>query len=106
MGVFVIACFKPKPGKEKMLLDVVRDHLPVLRKEGLVTEKQSLTMKSKEGSIVEVFEWKSEKAIEEAHKSKTVLELWKRFEESSDYIPVASIEEAKHVFSNFEPVEL
>ena len=106
MGVFVIACFKPKPGKEKLLLDVVRDHLPVLRKEGLVSDKQSYTMKAKDGSIIEVFEWKSEAAIDEAHKNKAVLELWKRYEEVCEYIPLADLAESKHLFSNFEPVEL
>ena len=104
MGIFVIACYKPKEGKNDLLLEAVREHLPVLRKEGLVTDKPAHIMKSKDGSIVEVFEWKSAKAIEEAHKNKAVLELWKKFEEACEYIPVANVEESKQVFSGFEPV--
>ena len=105
MGIAVIACFKPKPGKEELLLEVIKEHLPILRKEGLVTDKDSYAMKSEHGSIIEVFEWKSEEAIENAHKNKSVLELWKKFEEACTYIPIGNIEEAKHIFSNFEPVE-
>lgn len=105
MAVAVIACFKPKPGKEALLLEVIKEHLPVLRKEGLVTDKDSYAMKAKDGSIIEVFEWKSEEAIDDAHKNKAVLELWKKFEEACIYIPVADIEEAKQMFSNFEPFE-
>lgn len=105
MGVIVIASFKPKAGKEELLFEAIREHLPILRKEGLVTDKDNYIMQSEDGSIIEVFEWKSEEAIEKAHNNKSVLELWKKFEEACEYIPVANIEEAKHVFSNFKPVE-
>jgi len=33
MGVFVIAAYRPKKGKERLLRDVLKDHLPILRKE-------------------------------------------------------------------------
>src|ERR1700730_5678092 len=102
MGIFVIACYKPKEGKSELLLEAVREHLPVLRKESLVTDKPCHIMKSKDGCIIEVFEWKSVEAVEEAHRNKSVLELWKKFEEASEYIPVANLEEAHHVFSSFK----
>ena len=31
MGLIVIACYRPKPGKEADLMAVVKDHLPILR---------------------------------------------------------------------------
>jgi hypothetical protein len=34
MGVFVVGCYRPKPGREADL-DRVADHLPVLRAAGL-----------------------------------------------------------------------
>lgn len=105
-SVFVFACYKPKAGKENLLREAVSEHMPVLRNEGLVTDRQCYVMKSKDGSIIEVFEWKSEEAIEAAHRNPRVLELWKKFEEACDYIPVGEIAEAKHVFSNFEPMNI
>ena len=30
MGSISVACYKPKPGCEQALLDLVRDHLPPL----------------------------------------------------------------------------
>lgn len=105
MGIIVITCFKPKPGKDAELLEVVKDHLPVLRKEGLVTDKVCHVMRSKNGSILEVFEWKSEEAINEAHKNKNVLELWKRFEEACEYKTLSSVEESGMMFPEFEPVD-
>ncbi|MEO8446535.1 MAG: hypothetical protein ABI528_03525 [bacterium] len=106
MGIFVITCFKPKPGKDALLLEAVTEHMPVLRKAGLVTERECYAMKGKDGSIIEVFEWKSQEAINEAHKNESVLKLWKKFEESSDYVPYGTTEEAKQVFPGFEPINL
>ncbi len=104
MGIVVIACFKPKPGKENLFLEAVKEHLPILRSEDLVTDKDNYIMKAKDGSIIEVFEWKSEKAIDDAHKNERIQELWKKFEESCEYIPYGSIDEAKEVFPGFVPV--
>ena len=39
MGIIVITCFKPKEGKDFELLEVIKDHIPVLKKEGLITDR-------------------------------------------------------------------
>jgi hypothetical protein len=59
MGKFVIVAYRPRPGKEQELLQLTREHLPILRSEGLATDRPSYVMKSADGTIVEVFEWKS-----------------------------------------------
>ncbi|HMQ68972.1 MAG TPA: hypothetical protein PKA90_08210 [Ignavibacteria bacterium] len=104
MGVIVIACFKPKEGKSELLLEAVKEHLPLLRKEGLITEREGIIMRSKDGSIIEVFEWRSEDAVNMAHTNKSVLKLWEKFEEACEYIPVSDVEETKNMFPGFEPV--
>jgi quinol monooxygenase YgiN len=106
LGVFVIACFRPHPGKDAELLDVVRDHLPILRSQGLVTDRPSYVMRAGDGSIVEVFEWKSADAIEAAHSNEAVQELWERFEAACEYEPIADLAEAKELFPSFEPVDV
>src|SRR6266852_6163471 len=80
MGSISIACYKPRPGCEEALLELVRNHLPPLRAEGLVTERPSIVMRTADGTIVEIFEWVSQEAIAGAHQNPAVLELWKRFE--------------------------
>ncbi|MBL8006708.1 MAG: hypothetical protein JNJ56_04205 [Ignavibacteria bacterium] len=106
MGIIVITCFKPKQNMDSELLDVIRDHMPVLRKEGLVTDRECIVMKSKNGNIIEVFEWKSNDAINDAHKNKNVLLLWERFEKVCDYQSLSCIEESKLLFPGFEPVNI
>lgn len=105
MGQFVIACYRPKEGHEERLTEEVRRHLPTLRREGLVTDRPPCVMRSKDGTIIEVFEWKSEAAVEQAHRNDTVAEMWKRFEDVCDYVSLNQIEESTLPFAPFEPIE-
>ena len=60
MGEIVVACYKPKPGKEAALDQLMKTHVEILRIEGLATDRKSIVMKAKDGTVVEVFEWKSQ----------------------------------------------
>ena len=46
MGQFTIAVYRPKPGKEAELLQVVKEHVPTLRREGLATDRVAHVMKA------------------------------------------------------------
>jgi len=46
MGVVVIVAYRPKPGKENDLIDLVRSRVPTLRKENLVTDRVPTIMRS------------------------------------------------------------
>lgn len=104
MGVCVIACYRPLPGKERELLAAVRDHVDVLRGEGLCTDRKPILMRAADGTIVEVFEWSSKDAVEAAHDNAAVLALWKRFESVCTYERLGQLSEANQLFSSFEPV--
>jgi hypothetical protein len=106
MGQFVIACYKPKPGKEAGLLEVVREHLPILRAEKLATDRPSHVMRCKDGTIVEVFEWESAEAIAAAHKNPNVLAMWRRFNEVCDIVKLVDLAESRDMFAGFEPIDL
>ena len=105
MGEFTIAVYRPKPGKEADLLQVVKEHVPILRKEGLATDRVAHVMKAKDGTIVEVFEWTSQAAIEAAHKNPNVLVLWGRFNEACELIKLDDLPETKAMFPGFEPID-
>jgi len=55
-GVIVIVAYKPKPDKETELLELVRQRVPFLRGEGLVTDRIPTIMRCRDGTIVEVSE--------------------------------------------------
>ena len=106
VGHFVIVCYRPKVGKEAALLELIREHVPILRTQGLVTDRPAYAMRAKDGTIVEVFEWKSVKATDEAHANPAVQALWKRFGEVCDYDAIGNLPEAKQLFSGFEAIDL
>ena len=104
MGRTVIVGYKPKPGKEAALKELMKTNLPVLAKEGLVRDKESYIMEAVDGTIVEVFEWLSEEAIEKAHTNPAVLKMWGQYAEVCDYIPVGNLAEIANLFSGFKPL--
>ena len=77
-GVMVIVAYRPKPGKERELVHLVRSRVPILRKEGLVTDREPIIMRARDRTIIEVSEWKSQKAIDAAHKNPNLLAMWKK----------------------------
>ena len=105
-GVTVLAVYRPKPGKAAELDRLVAGHLAILRAEGLVTDYPSTVLKSADGTVVEIFEWVSEAAIETAHTNPAVLRMWGEFGQACDYLPIADLPEAKQMFSPFARVTL
>lgn len=106
MGLFVIVTYRPKRRKEAQLIELLRDHVPVLRGQGLATKRPAQVMRARDGSIVEVFEWKSAEAVKKAHENKVVQAMWERFEECCTYSKLADLEEAGEPFAHFEPIDL
>ncbi len=104
-GVCVIVAYRPKPGKENELLELVRNRVPTLRKEGLVTDRVPAIMRSRDGTIVEVSEWKSQEAIDAAHRNPNVLAMWDKFFAICECVPLNTLPEAADMFAGFTPVE-
>ena len=106
MGRVVIACYRPKPGREDDLLALLRDHLPILRGEGLATERDPIVARAADATIVEVFEWRSRAAVEEAHENAVVRAMWDRFGAVCTYVRYGDLAEAGVLFPNFDSVDL
>jgi quinol monooxygenase YgiN len=104
-GIVVIVAYRPKPGHEKELVEIVRNRVPTLRKEGLVTDRVPVIMRAKDGTILEVSEWKSREAIDEAHRNPRVLAMWDKFFAVCDCVPLKTVPEAESMFAGFEPIE-
>ena len=105
-GHFVFAVYRPKPGKDDLLLSAVRDHLPILRAEGFVTDRAPVVVRAADGTLIEMFEWLSNDAIARAHENPAVRTLWERFDEACEYIRLADLPEAALMFPHFEVVAL
>lgn len=101
----VVVAYKPKPGKEADLLQLTREHVPLLRAEGLATDRPVTACRAMDGTIVEVFEWAAG-GVERAHTNPVVLKLWERYAAACDFVPLASLPESSTMFASFTPVIL
>jgi len=106
MGVMVIVAYRQRPGKQALLLALTNEHLSVLREQHLATERQSYAMQASDGTVIEVFEWKSKEAITAAHTNPAVLNMWERYAEACEYVPLANVKECSDMFAEFVPIEL
>ncbi len=106
MGCFAIVAYRPHPGKEQRLLELTREHLPILRSQGMATDRPSYAMRAADGTVIEVFEWKSREAIASAHENPVVQAMWARYGEVCDYIRLADLKECSDLFAGFEPLDL
>jgi len=105
MGDMVIVAYRPKPGCEEAMIDLVRDHVPDLRRWGLAADRPALAMRAGDGTIVEVFEW-CDGAIARAHEHPDVLAMWGRYAQVCDYVPLRDLTEAAQMFAQFVPIDL
>jgi quinol monooxygenase YgiN len=105
-GVVVVVAYRPRPGKEDLLLQLTKEHVPILRGQGLATNRPACAMRAADGTILEVFEWTSQEAIASAHQNPEVQKLWERYGEACEYVPLASVKECSEMFAGFAPIEL
>jgi len=104
MGEMVIAAYRPKPGCEADLLALTAEHIPFLRSLGLVTDRPALAMRAKDGTILEVFEWR-DCAIARAHEMPEIHALWAKYGAVCAYVPLTALAEAGALFAQFEPLD-
>ena len=102
MGRCVIAAYTPKPAMAARLRELVTRHHRVLHGEGLVTDRVPWIMQAQDGTIVEVFEWRSPAAVAAAHENEVVQALWEEFAAVCEYRPLAELPEAAGPFAEFD----
>ncbi len=104
MGRISIAAFRAKPGKEEELLRVIADRLPLLRRLGYCTEREPILMRSRDGVLIQASEWTDDEAIEKAHQTPEVLEMWQRFDACSTYVKLGELGESHDDFATFDAI--
>ena len=105
MSIVAIASYKPRAGMEKKFLRLLKQHMPTLRAEGLISDKSAYLMRSKNGTIIEVFEWKSAKSKSQAHKNERVMALWNQFFPLARTVSIGRLAEFRESFASFEAIK-
>lgn len=105
MERIVIAAYRPRPGRSADLLALVQRHGPLLRAEGLVTDRPTTLMQAADGTVLEVFGWASPQAIEQAHANAAVQRLWTEFEAVCEHVSLSALAESGRPFADFAPLD-
>ncbi len=101
-GKMAFALYKPHEGQEEALVAVVEKHLPALREFGLVSDRDGYVARSQDGTIVEIFEWKSADSPGLAHKHPGVAAIWEAIGQIADFPAMRELPEAGSRFPNFD----
>jgi quinol monooxygenase YgiN len=96
--------YRPKPGKENELKKILKVHIPTLREEGLLTDRELLTLQAEDGTIIEIAEWKSNEAKVKAHQSEKVMSIWDQFFSVAEMTNLSTLPEAQKPFPTFKPL--
>jgi hypothetical protein len=102
----VFALYRPHAGKDTELRRLIAQHLPLLRKLELVTDRAPILVRAQDGTYIEVFEWRSEESARLAHEHPEVAKVWEAMGEIADFPALDSLQEAKERFSHFEPIAI
>lgn len=100
-----IALYRPHPGKEEELLKIVDTHIPTLRTENLITDREPMLLQAEDGTLIEIFEWQSVEATEKAHHSPAVMKVWDAMMEVAEMTTLSSLQEAGQPFPNFKALK-
>lgn len=101
----VVVAYKPRPGMETELLQLTREHLPLLREQGLATTMPETILMADDGTIIEVFEWVPGGAAA-AHTNAAVGALWHRYFAACTIVPLRELPESAEMFASFRRLEL
>ncbi|HET8937099.1 MAG TPA: protein tyrosine phosphatase family protein [Polyangiales bacterium] len=102
MGCIATVCYRAKPGKEEALHALCATHYARLYVQGFVSRRLPVFMTARDGTVVQVLEWKSQHAIEAARHSPRISELRGEYQDVSDLVPLASLSEAAGPLALFD----
>ncbi|ANX11397.1 hypothetical protein ABE41_005210 [Fictibacillus arsenicus] len=102
-ALITMALYQPHEGKEEQLNEVLRNHIKTLEAENLITSREPIRARAANGTVIEIFEWRSEQAKDAAHESPGVMRVWNEIMEIAEIKSLSSLGEANHPFPNFAP---
>jgi quinol monooxygenase YgiN len=95
--VRMLCTYRPRKGKEKELLSLVKNNWTTLKRAGLVTKDRAIVYRAtdkKSGRVyfVESFSWMNDEASDAAHRNPEVKALWDAMGALLEGMELASIE--------------
>ena len=105
MGILVICSYKIRRGCEAEARRLLKEHMSLLRRHGLVTDRPAIQGKGAAGTVVEIFEWESAEKSRLAPSIPEIGAHWKAMAEAMNFTPLALLPEALRPFANFTALD-
>ena len=103
---FTMPLYRATNKKNQMLLfEILKNHIPTLRKYELISDSPAFLLQSKDGTIIETFEWKDENAKRAAHEHPAIRTIWGEMEGICEFPSLGDLPESKTRFPNFKVLE-
>lgn len=95
--VHVLVTYRPKKGKERAFLSILKRHWPTLERARLVTSSRprvwrATDKRSGRTSFLEMFAWKDARASGAAHETPEVMAVWGPMEPLLEHMDIAVVE--------------
>lgn len=102
----VTAVYRPKPGREAELRELLRRHIVALRASGLITSRPRLVLRAPDGHYLEIFEWVDGAAsAHAAHAHPDVGGVWQALDLVCQFSCLAELASSTRPFPHFTPVD-
>ena len=101
----VMAVYRPHPGHEEDMAALIDKHVPLLRAEGLATDRPTVVVRAEDGTLIEIFEWDTSDSPIAAHEIPSIQAIWGAMEEIADFVTLADVPESADRFASFTPVQ-
>lgn len=100
------AMYQPAKGKSEELKQILKEHIPTLKRLGLITDSPAYMLESENGTVIEVFEWTGDEAKDIAHKHPAVRAIWGKMMDICTFPKMHDLPEANHSFPNFKQAKM
>jgi hypothetical protein len=70
-----------------------------------VTDRKAIIREAAYGTVIEVFEWLSQEAINNAHQNLAVLQMWAEYAEVCECVQPNTLAEDNNMFAAFTPID-
>ena len=104
MSRVAIMIFRPQKDKLGELIALLKQSHSALLKFGIVTAREQILAMSVEGSVIQILEWTSKQAEEEAAVHDEIRELWMEAERLCEFQKPIEVKEFTQMFPSFEVV--
>ena len=101
----MVVAYKPYKEKEEALRSLLFSQIETFRQENLLSDRDPWFLRSKDGTYIGFFEWRSQAVVDSLESNPKVQAIWMRFDKICAFEKPSSVIELQSMFGVLESVE-